>query len=277
MGKRISIWIASLFLAWGIAVSAAHAQSNNYSQKDLDAILAPIALYPDELLMQVLIAATYPDDVAGARHYMDRYPSLSGAMLGYQVSAMTWDDSVKSLTQFPSLLAMLDDQPDWSDALGYAFMNQQADVMRTVQRLRARAERAGYLKTNDQQIVDVSNNNIVIEPVHDGYFYVPYYDPAIVYGRWWWPNQPPYYWDPPPRYRPSDYSVAGGIYFGVSVGIINSIFYPVRPDWRQHQIIVFGGNHPGGQWHRKPRPLQLGKPVRPGHPNRPWPPLAKPI
>ncbi len=89
-------------------------------------MLAPIALYPDELLTQVLIASTYPDDVADARSYLDRYPSLSGALLGYQVSAMPWDDSVKSLTQFPSLLAMLDDQPDWTDALGYAFC-QSAD------------------------------------------------------------------------------------------------------------------------------------------------------
>ena len=278
MGHRFSVWVGSLFFALtlglGFATSSAQAQSG-YSQQELDAMLAPIALYPDELLTQVLIAATYPDDVADARSYIDRYPSLSGALLGYQVTAMPWDDSVKSLTQFPSLLAMLDDQPDWTDAIGYAFLNQQADVMRTIQRLRLRAERSGYLKTNSQQVVDTRNSIVVIQPVRDGFYYVPYYDPAIVYGRWWWPNRPPYYWDLPLRYRPAGYSLANGIFFGVSVGIINSIFYPVRPDWRRHHIIIIGGNKPGGQWQWKPRPPRPGTPNRPVRPNRP--PTIKPI
>ncbi len=116
MKKHVISILASILFAFGISVSAGHAQSG-YSQEDLDAMLAPIALYPDELLSQVLIASTYPDDVADARAYLDHYPSLSGALLAYQVTAMPWDDSVKSLTQFPSLLAMLDDQPDWTDAI----------------------------------------------------------------------------------------------------------------------------------------------------------------
>lgn len=278
MGKRLSIWISSFILAltvsFGFATSSAQAQSD-YAQQDLDAMLAPIALYPDELLTQVLIAATYPDDVADARAYLDRYPSLSGALLGYQVTAMPWDDSVKSLTQFPSLLAMLDDQPDWTDAIGYAFLNQQTAVMQTIQRLRLRAERAGYLKSNSQQIVDAHNNIIVIQPVRDGYYNVPYYDPGIVYGRWWWPNRQPYYWEPPQRYRPAGYSIAGGIFFGVSVGIINSIFHPVRPDWRNHHLVIVSGNKPGGHWQWKPRPPRPGNSNRPVRPNRP--PTTKPI
>jgi hypothetical protein len=278
MGRRLSIWLAHLVVvlafASGLAVSSASAQSD-YAQQDLDAMLAPIALYPDELLTQVLIAATYPDDVADARHYMDRYPSLSGALLGYQVNAMPWDDSVKSLTQFPSLLAMLDDQPDWTDAIGYAFINQQTDVMQTIQRLRMRAQRAGYLQSNSQQVVDAQNNIIIIQPVRDGFYYVPYYDPTVVYGRWWWPNRQPYYWDPPSRYQPPGYSVASGIFFGASVGIINSIFYPVRPDWHHHHVIITGGNKPGGHWQWKPRPQRPGQPNRPVRPNRP--PTTKPI
>ncbi len=84
--------------------------------------------------------------------------------------------------------------------------------------------------------------------------------PTIVYGRWWWPDRQPYYWEPPPRYRPPGYSIASGIFFGVSVGIVNSIFHPVRPDWHQHHLIIIGGNKPGGHWQWKPRP------PRPGHP-----------
>ncbi len=274
MKKHVLSFLVSLLFIFGLSSSAANAQAG-YAQQDLDAMLAPIALYPDELLTQVLIASTYPDDVADARSYLDRYPSLSGALLGYQVAAMPWDDSVKSLTQFPSLLAMLDDQPDWTDALGYAFLNQQTDVMQTIQRLRLRAERAGYLRTNDQQIVDMRNNIIIVQPTRDGFFYVPYYDPTIVYGRWWWPDRQPYYWEPPPRYRPAGYSIASGIFFGVSVGIVNSIFHPVRPDWRRHRLIIIGGNKPGGHWQWQPRPPRPGHPNRPVRPNRP--PTTKPI
>ncbi|HVT24115.1 MAG TPA: DUF3300 domain-containing protein [Rhizomicrobium sp.] len=273
MKKPIFSFLAFVLFAFGVSLSSASAQSG-YGQQDLDAMLAPIALYPDELLTQVLIASTYPEDVADARHYLDRYPSLqqSSALLANQVSAMPWDDSVKSLAQFPSILAMLDDQPEWTDALGYAFLYQQTAVMQTVQRLRLRAQRAGYLRTNSTQIVDVQRNIIVIIPARDNFFYVPYYDPNIVYGRWWWPNRPPYYWDPPLRYRPPNYALVNGFFFGVSVGIINSIFTPVRPDWRRHYLIISGGTKPGTHWQWKPRPQ------RPGHPNRPnRPPTTKPI
>jgi hypothetical protein len=273
MKKHVLSLFAAVFLVFGFSISTASAQSG-YSQEDLDAILAPIALYPDELLSQVLIASTYPDDVADARAYLDRYPSLqdSSALLANQVSAMPWDDSVKSLAQFPSVLAMLDDQPEWEDALGYAFLYQQDDVMRTIQRLRLRAERAGYLRSNSQQIVDVQRNVITIIPARDNFYYVPYYDPRVVYGRWWWPGRPPYYWEPPVRYRPPGYALVNGFFFGVSVGVINSIFHPVRPDWRHHHIVIIGGTKPGSHWQWKPRPQ------RPGHPGRPnRPPTTKPI
>ncbi|HVP83847.1 MAG TPA: DUF3300 domain-containing protein [Rhizomicrobium sp.] len=276
MKKHVLSFFAAIFLVVGFSVSAAQAQSG-YSQQDLDAILAPIALYPDELLGQVLIAATYPDDVADARRYLDRYPSLqdSSALLANQVSAMPWDDSVKSLAQFPSVLAMLDDQPEWEDALGYAFLYQQDDVMQTIQRLRLRAERAGYLRTNSQQIVDIQRNIVVIMPARDNFYYVPYYDPYVVYGKWWWPNRPPYYWEPPVRYRPPGYALVNGFFFGVSVGVINSIFHPVRPDWHHHHIIIIGGTKPGSHWQWKPRPPRPGRPGRPNRPNRP--PTTKPI
>jgi hypothetical protein len=266
MGKCLSIWICSFIFALAFAVTPANAQSG-YTQEDLDAMLAPIALYPDELLTQVLIAATYPQDVANARAYLDRYPSLqqSSALLANQVSAMPWDDSVKSLSQFPSILAMLDDHPEWTDALGYALVHQQTDEMRTVQRLRLRAVRAGHLKTNHRQIVDVQRNAVVILPMRDNYFYVPYYDPRIVYGRWR-SNRPAYYWQPTLRYRPEGYSLVDGFFFGASVGVINSIFHPVRPDWRRHNLVIVGGNKPGTHWHWKPGPQRPGHAKRPNHP-----------
>ncbi|HTO39329.1 MAG TPA: DUF3300 domain-containing protein [Rhizomicrobium sp.] len=272
---QIALGLAVLLaVVLGFGALPAQAQSA-YTQADLDAMIAPIALYPDDILGQVLIATTYPEDVAEARAYLDRHPPLSGALLAYQVSAAPWDDAVKSLTQFPSLLAMIDDQPDWTDAVGYAFLNQQSGVMRTVQRLRQRASRAGYLRTNSQQIVDINGNIISIAPVREGVYYTPYYDPNVVYGRWWWPNRQPYYWEPPARYRPSGYAVGSGIFFGVSVGIINSIFHPVRPDWHRRQIIVESGNRPGHQWKWAARPQRPTQANRPTRPNRP--PTTKPV
>ncbi len=146
--------------------------------------------------------------------------------------------------------------------------------MRTIQRLRLRAQRAGYLASNASQVVVVQNGIVIIEPARDGYYNVPYYDPSVVYGSWWWPNRQPYYWEPPVRYRPPGYSVGNGIFFGIGVGIINSIFYPLRPDWRHHHIVIVGGNKPGSQWQWRPRPPRPGKPGKPGRPNRP--PVAKP-
>jgi hypothetical protein len=270
MGKRLSIWISSLIFILTFIIAAAtpaFAQSG-YTQEDLDALLAPVALYPDELLTQVLIAATYPQDVAAARAYLDRYPSLqhSSALLANQAAAMPWDDSVKSVAQFPSILAMLDDRPDWTDALGYAVVHQQADVMRTVQRLRWRAVRAGYLKTNSWQIVDVQRSIIVIMPTRDGFFHIPYYDPSIVYGRWPSPNRPPYRWDPPRKYQPEGYTLAHGIFPGPGTGVINSIFYPVRPDWRRHVFIIIGGRNPGAHWQWKSHPPRQIRSKRPNHP-----------
>jgi hypothetical protein len=282
MGKSFFRWMAGLIFAAVLAVPPALAQSEAYSQQQLESMLAPIALYPDELLSQVLIAATYPDDVTDAADFLDRYPDLSGNGLADAVGGQPWDDSVKALTQFPSVIAMLDEQPEWADAIGYAFVYQQGDVMTAVQRLRANARDAGTLLSNEQQRVIVQNNYVYIEPARPGYFYVPYYDPMVVYGSWRYPDYPPYYWAPPPRYRPPQYSVASGIFFGVGVGIVSSIFRPARPDWRHHHVVIGGRGRPGSVWHYKPRPNRPGvrpptnRPHRPGLPSKPpaWKPPA---
>jgi len=295
MGKSFFRWMAGLIFAAALGVPPALAQSDAYSQQQLESMLAPIALYPDELLSQVLIAATYPDDVADAADFLDRSQGLNGNDLADAVEDQPWDDSVKALTQFPSVIAMLNDQPDWADAIGYAFVYQQGDVMAAVQRLRANARDAGTLLSNEQQRIIVQNNYVYIEPARPGYFYVPYYDPLVVYGSWRYPDYPPYYWAPPPRYRPPHYSVASGIFFGVGVGIVSSIFRPARPDWRHHHVVIGGHGRPGSVWHYRPRPNRPGvrppsnrppsnrppsnRPHRPGLPSKPpaWkPPVHRP-
>ncbi|MGC8492683.1 MAG: DUF3300 domain-containing protein, partial [Syntrophobacteraceae bacterium] len=177
-----------------------------FSEQELDQMLAPIALYPDSLLAQVLIAATYPDQVMDAYHWMRAHPGLRGQRLNFELDRMDWDLSIKALAPFPQVLAMLAQQPDWTQRLGEAFLAQQAAVMDSVQRLRRRAEAAGNLRTTAQQRVVVTDDYVEIEPVNPEIVYIPRYNPTVVYGTWWWPAYPPlvYYpvWEAPVVFAP---------------------------------------------------------------------------
>lgn len=167
-----------------------------FSEQELDQMLAPIALYPDSLLAQVLIAATYPDQVMDAYHWMQAHPGLRGPQLNAALDRMDWDLSIKALAPFPQVLAMLAQQPDWTQRLGEAFLAQQAAVMDSVQRLRRRAESAGNLRTTVQQRVVVTDDYVEIEPANPEMVYIPRYNPLVVYGTWWWPAYPPFAYYP---------------------------------------------------------------------------------
>lgn len=211
-----------------------------YTQQQLDQMLAPVALYPDSLLAQVLMAATYPLEVVQAQRFVEARPGLQGEGLARAVAPMPWDPSVKALVQFPSVLVMLNDRLDWTQQLGQAFLGQQASVMDTVQNLRERARIAGTLESSPQQRVVVQEDVIEIVPVNPQVVYVPYYNPVVVYGDWWWPSAPPVMWAPPPRYRPPSYAsgFSASISFGAGIGVMNAVFGDARPDWRQRQVMV---------------------------------------
>lgn len=181
--------LASLFLA-----GAAHAQ-RSFSQAELDAMLAPIALQPDGLVSQILIASTLPDQVAEAARWSRANSHLRGDDAVRAVQEEPWDPAVKALVAFPELLARMDDKPQWVRDLGDAFVHQEAQVMDTVQGLRRRAQAAGHLSTTEHYSVYPYGEAIVIEP-RTQYVYVRYYDPFIVYGAWWWPYYYPVYWRP---------------------------------------------------------------------------------
>lgn len=211
-----------------------------YTQQQLDQMLAPVALYPDSLLAQVLMASTYPLEVVQAQRFVEARPGLQGDGLARAVAPMPWDPSVKALVQFPSVLAMLNDRLDWTQQLGQAFLAQQPSVMDTVQNLRERARIAGTLESSPQQRVVVQDEVIEIVPVNPQVIYVPYYNPTVVYGSWWWPSAPPVVWAPPPRYRPPSYEpgFSASISFGVGIGVMSAVFGDARPDWRQRQVMV---------------------------------------
>ena len=167
-----------------------------FSRAQLDQMLAPIALYPDSLLAQILMAATYPDQAAEADHWVKDHPDLKGDALNTALDQMNWDLSIKALVPFPQVLAMMDEHIDWTTKLGQAFLAQQKEVMGEIQLMRQKAYAAGNLKSTPQQKVVASGEDIEIEPAEPDVVYVPYYDPWEIYGAWWWPDYPPFAWYP---------------------------------------------------------------------------------
>jgi Protein of unknown function (DUF3300) len=198
------------------------------SKEQLEQLLAPIALYPDSLLSQVLMASTYPADVADAAKWAKAHPDNKGDAGVKAVQDQPWDPSVQSLAAFPQVLDMMGAQPDWVQNLGDAFLASSKDVLDAVQRLRAKAQQAGNLKTTEQQKVVVEQaapqqTVIKIEPAQPETVYVPAYNPTVVYGAWPYPAYPPYYYPPPPYYYPGG-ALAAGIAFGIGVAAIGSIW-----------------------------------------------------
>jgi len=153
------------------------------SAQELQSLVAPIALYPDALVAQILSAATYPDQIAVANAWMQQNKNLTGSALGQAVNGQSWDPSVKALTQFPSVLNNLAQNMVWTSQLGEAYHNQSSDVMAAIQTLRAQAKAAGNLKSGAQiTVVQQSPQTIVIQPTNPQVVYVPEYNPTVIYG-----------------------------------------------------------------------------------------------
>jgi hypothetical protein len=194
--KRTAV-CALVFL---LAVPLAQAQSseNYFKPEELEQLLAPIALYPDALLAQALTAATYPLEVVAAERFVKENQGLKGEALLEAAKDKDWEPSVKAMLEFPDVLAMMDEQLEWTGKLGDAFLAQQSDCMDAVQRLRQKARAQGNLDTTEKQVIRVEPQTemIIIEPASAEIVYVPRYDPAIIYGAWWYPAYPPYYFYP---------------------------------------------------------------------------------
>ncbi|HME10768.1 MAG TPA: DUF3300 domain-containing protein [Bryobacteraceae bacterium] len=175
----------------------AQAQAPPYAQQtpeQLQRLVAPIALYPDSLVAQILAASTFPEQVVEADRWVQAHPDLKGDALGHAVDQQPWDQSVKALTSFPSVLGNMDKNLAWTSSLGDAYFNQQPDVMDAIQAMRQRAQQAGNLKSTQQQTVETQGSTIVIQPAAPEVVYVPAYDPWVVYGDpiLAWPGWYPY-------------------------------------------------------------------------------------
>lgn len=230
-----TVMLALSMLATMCALAPARADEL-LSPPQLEQLVAPVALYPDSLLSQVLMASTYPLEVVEAQRWRAAQPKrMSDQQLSAAVQGQPWDPSVKSLTAFPDVLLMMSDKIDWTQQLGDAFLGQQQDVMDAVQRLRARAEAAGHLKSGSQQRVVVSDDSpaiIQIVPAQPDIVYVPTYNPLVVYGPWPYPAYRPIYWYPPAYYP------APGVFISFGAGLIvgNALWGHV--DWHRHYVNI---------------------------------------
>ncbi len=210
-----------------------------FTQQELDQMLAPIALYPDSLLSQILMASTYPLEVVEAARWSKANPNPKGEQAVQAVAQNTWDPSVKSLVAFPQILMMMDEKLNWMERLGDAFLAQQQQVMDTVQTLRQKASAAGNLTSNDQIRVDQQGQSIAIQPANPQVVYVPYYDPMVIYGPWWWPGYPPVYWAPWPGYF---YGPRFGFAWGIGIGVGPGFFFGTF-NWPYRHVTVVNVNN----------------------------------
>ncbi len=191
-GKGTLCWMVIFLLFAPISCFAHHSgSSTRFSQQELNQLLAPIALFPDSLLAQVLMAATYPVEVAQADRWAKSRRDRKGEQLNAVLDKMKWDLSVEALVPFPQVLAMMSDQLDWTQRVGDAFLDQQNEVMDAIQQLRSRAYAQGSLKGCSEQKVVVEEHNIRIEPANPRLIFVPVYNSSVVYGAWPYPDHPP--------------------------------------------------------------------------------------
>src|SRR6266478_2333491 len=214
----------------GQSIEQSPTQTVLQSPQELQQLVAPIALYPDALVAQVLAASTYPTEIVEAERWMQGHSNLKGEELAGEVDKQPWDPSVKALTQFPSVLENMDKNLSWTSSLGDAYANQQQAVTDAVQAMRQQARKAGQLNSNEQENVTTQGNTIVIQPANPDVVYVPAYDPWLVYGG-------------PIVAYPGWYPVPGiffggpGLYFGAGFGI--GLFGGFGWGW----------NHWGYDWH----------------------------
>src|SRR2546427_2235894 len=205
------------------------------SPQELQQLVAPIALYPDALVAQILAASTYPTQIVEADRWIESHANLKGKNLADEVDKQPWDPSVKALTQFPSVLENMDKNLSWTSSLGEAYANQEQDVTDAVQQMRQEARQAGKLNSNEQENVSTQANTIVIQPANPDVVYVPAYDPWLVYGA---PIVAYAGWYPVPGIFFAGPAISFGLGFGI--GFFGGFGWGWNHwgcDWHGHRVI----------------------------------------
>jgi hypothetical protein len=259
----IALCAAMAFFLQGLTMNSAKAQNDVpplLTAAQLEQLVAPIALYPDPLLAEVLMASTYPVDIVQAERWLQSNKNLAGDQLKAAIDKQAWDGSVKSLVATPDVLSMMSTKIDWTEKLGDAVVAQQAEVMDAIQRLRTKAQANNKLTSTKEQTVtvkQVENKQVIsIEPTQPDTVYVPYYDPAVVYGDWPYPSYPPYYF-PAPSYIGAGI-LATGLAFGTGYALGR---------W------ALGGNYWGGGLNWNNNNININRPINGGGTN--WKPSVE--
>jgi hypothetical protein len=264
MQRRALVSLSIAFLSLSAARLVKAQDTTPFKPEELDAMLAPIALYPDALLSQVLMAATYPLEVVEAARWSKTNPNLKGDDAVNAVKGKDWDVSVMSLVAFPSVLQQMNDHLDWTQKLGDAMIGQQQDVADSIQRLRADAAKAGNLQNTPQETITTTGSGdsvqYVIMPTNPDVIYVPAYDPAWVYGTWAYPAYPPVYY-------PLAGALIRGFFWGLGFAAAGALFGGWNWGGRGHSYVnvnvnraVNINNHfdrnkfagDGGKWQHDP-------------------------
>ena len=212
---RTLAWLLIVLLTAppGVIAQQQPASQQVFKPEELEQILATIALYPDPLVSQILMASTYPLEVALAERWVKQNASLKGDAVTAALEKQDWDPSVKSLVAFPQVLTMMSEKLDWTQKLGDAFLADQKKVLDTIQSLRHKAQGSGNLQTTKEQTVIVEEKIIKIEPANPQVIYVPSYNPTVVYGAWPYPAYPPY------AYYPPGYVASSMMWFGAGMAM----------------------------------------------------------
>jgi hypothetical protein len=265
VGRIIKAAVTSLaallcLYASTVAQEPPPATAASLTAAQLDQLVAPIALYPDPVIAQILMAATYPLEVVEADRWLQS-PSnaaLKGDQLTAALQQRRWDPSIKSLVSFPQLLRMMDTNLQWTEQLGDAFLAQQADVMDAIQRLRERAQANGALASTPQQTVSTEDQEVMIEPTNPDVVYLPAYNPWCIYGAWPYPDYPPFYFG-----NWAGACAAADYILGFGTGIYPSFGFWAWGafNWRHHLVRInherfehfhIGQEPPGGIWQHNP-------------------------
>lgn len=229
--KPLNCLIAVILLLCSAGARADHQES--ISPAELDALLAPVALYPDTVLSQLLIAASYPLDIVQAARWSRAHPGLRGQAAVSAVEQRDWDPSVKALVAFPDLLSRMDEDLEWTERVGEVFLLAEEEVTDSIQRLRRRAHAAGHLRSGEHLQVLHERTYILIEPpLHSHVVYLPFYDTRVVYGHWWWPARAPHWWACPGGHYPRS-----GFFWSSAIRL-SSTHHFSSFHWSRRQVVV---------------------------------------
>jgi len=228
--KKLIFILFTLSFGWHSSFTQAEDEPI-FTEAELEQMLAPVALYPDSVLTHILIAATYPIEIIQADRWVKEHPDVKSGEAVNRVDDKPWDPNVKALVAFPSLLARMSDELDWTQKLGDAFLQDEERVLDSIQNLRQKADKAGSLSKMEHMVVDKVERKIVIQSVEPEVIYVPVYDTRVVYGPWYWMDYPPRYWH---SYYPS---YSGLYYWEPGVHISFNFFFSAF-SWHEHHIVV---------------------------------------